>query len=171
MAKFKNEITLSKSKVTIDFSSELKSYKGTQGQKKKLLQSLGSQLKKEIKSWSKNEISPVTGKAWKKLSKGYKNFKKSIVGNGKANLVLKNKMLESIEFSSNANKNTLTLTIKGNDKESRTQKKKSFNHNQRKSKAAPLPMRRFLPTAKSDKFNTSIMRGLKDTIKQAKEEV
>lgn len=169
MAKFKNEISLRKSLVTIDLSRELKTFKGNRTEKKKLLNSIGKMLKKEIKAFSKSEISPVDGKQFKKLSPEYASLKRKLVGNKKANLKLKDDMLESIKVDTNTSDNTVKIGIVGRGQEKN--KKKSFNHNQAKSKKAPLPKRRFLPTAKADKFNSSIMKSMKDMIKEAKEEV
>ena len=168
MAKFKNESSLRKSKTTIDLSSDLKGYKGNQRDKKALLNSIGKMLKREITEFTKAQISPVDGSKFKKLSKTYGNLKKKLAGNKKANLHLKNEMIKSITFKTNSAKNTIEIGIMGRDKA--LDKKKSYNHNQAKSKKAPLPKRRFLPTAKKDKFNGAIMKSMKQMIKDAKEE-
>lgn len=161
MAKFNNTITKTKTVVEIDYSKELKNFSGN---KLKLLRSIGKKLKSEIKSWSKDQISPVDGKAYKPLSKEYKKLKRKLAGNSKANLVLKDTMLESIQIKTSPTNNIVKLMIK--DKK---EKLKSFNHNKAKSNAAPLPKRRFLPTAKADKFNNSIMKDVNSLIKDAKD--
>lgn len=160
MPKYNNKITKTVNRVEIDYTKEVGDMESG---KQKLLRKIGNTLLKEIREWSKKEISPVNGKKHQKLNSKYATNKAKIAGNKKANLILKDEMLNAIKMKSKPSENKVVLEITDS-----TEKKKSFNHNSRKSKAAPLPMRRFLPTAKNDKFIKPITKDIKTIIKEAR---
>ena len=157
MASFKNSITDKKSSVIIDFSKELGSLESG---KQKLLRSIGFFLKREIKKNAMKQKSTVTGhNKFVELSPKYKSLKSKLVGNKKANLILTDTMIESIEIKSSPSKGSLKLEITG------ANAGKSHNHNTVKTKKSTSPMRRFLPTTKKDRFKKSIMDNVKAIIK------
>lgn len=161
MPKYNNKITKTVNKVEIDYTKEIGDMDSG---KQKLLRKIGNTLLKEIREWSKKQISPVNGKKHQKLDSKYATQKQKKVGNKKANLILEDNMLNSIKMRSKPSENKVILEITDS-----TEKKKSFNHNQAKSKAAPLPMRRFLPTAKKDKFIKPITQDITSIIRKAKD--
>lgn len=120
-----------------------------------------------------NAISPVTGGAFKNLSKDYAKDKSKRSGRPIANLELTGNMLDKLRVVQK--KDTLTLEINA---ESGT---KDFNkadaHNQQTGKAKSwakrigFPRRPFIPDAKrGESFSKDIKAGIKDIILTAKED-
>lgn len=109
--------------------------------------------------------SPVTGRAFKKLSKNYADFKQKEGATVMPNLELNGEMLDSLEVVIENGK--LILKV------SEDQADKADNHNKfsAASKKTAVPARKFIPNANEDEtFTKDILNGIKGIIEDGKEE-
>lgn len=107
--------------------------------------------------------SPVTGSAFKKLSKDYAVLKKKSGKSPVPNLQLDGDMLDALSVKKSDTEVTLYIP-------SGKQALKADNHNKfsPESEGTAVPARKFIPnSAKSESFRPAIRQGIKDIVRQA----
>ena len=149
----KTEATDSKTASLIDLGDELNGL--TKAQKKEVLTDIGELLVGQILEACADSKSPVTGRAFHKLSKEYAKKKQAEVGSKDPNLDLNGEMLDALDFKIVGDK--IDLGVFGSDAP------KADGHNNFSGKSK-LPERRFLP-GEGQGFTSDIDELISDTIK------
>lgn len=136
-------------------------------QKTALKNEISEYVVKKIQDTTQKKKSPVTGADFEKLSKPYKNFKKSSGKGSNANLFLDGLMLGDIETKNKSKGVEFKIT-------DRLSKLKSMTHNkgEKLGGAKGVPRRPFMPDdskkGKYGTFNKEIRDGISQIIKRFK---
>lgn len=152
----KTEATETKTASVIDLGDDLDGL--TKAQKKEVLDQIGELLVEQILSACADSTSPITGRAFKKLSKDYAKLKMDEVGSTDPNLDLTGEMLGSLDYHVNGDE--IEIGVFGSDAP------KADGHNNFSGKSN-LPERRFLP-GEGEKFTGDVMSLIDDTIQSYK---
>lgn len=123
----------------------------TVSEKDQIKQTIGEFIYDRILEDTSNQMSAVTGKRWKGLSKKYKKIK-SKVAMGVANLELTGDMLDALEYR--PYRDGIEIGVFDSD-----EGLKAENHNKTTKRAlkTPLPKRQFIPH-KNESFRAGIMK-------------
>ena len=118
----------------------------------------------KIHDYMDRELSPVKGQgSFKGLSKEYKEFKKTKVGNTDPNLRLTGRLIESMDVD--ADDKSFTISVEGKQNIG-----KAHNHNTDASKRSPLPKRQFLPNDRNgESLKRDVVKAIKETINKYKQ--
>ena len=123
-------------------------------------QEAGEIALQKVHEYMDKRVSPVNGQGkFEALAKGpYRKFKKSKVGNTKANLRLTGELIESMEVD--ADDRSFTISVGGDE----SNIAKAYNHNE----GDTVAQRQFLPNddIPNQTFKRGIVKAIKDTIKK-----
>jgi hypothetical protein len=136
----------------------------TAAQKDEIKERVGEALYDLVLQDASNQMSSVTGRKWKSLSKDYKEYK-SEVADPIANLELTGDMLDALEYL--PYRDGIEFGFFDFD-----QAQKADNHNKfsAASKKTPLPPRRSIPK-KDESFRAGILKELIEIAEDIKSEI
>lgn len=156
MESIKTQVNSNQTTSTLDFKDDLKGL--SKKQKEEVLSEIGDVIVTKILESCADAKSPITGKAFHKLSDNYKEKKKEETGSTAPNLDLTGSMLSSLEFK--IKKDKLEIGVYGEDAP------KADGHNNF-SGQSKLPTRQFLPK-RGQSFDSDIEKIISETIEQYK---
>ncbi len=144
---------------TLDFSDDLKGL--SEKKKREVLTDIGDLIIENTLVMVGDQKSPINGEGkFKPLSKDYKEFKQSEVGNKLANLELNGDLMSSVDYEIAGSK--IKVGVFGSEAP------KADGHNNLSGKSS-LPQRRFLPD-KSQEYVSSVQKEIDRIIADAKSE-